>query len=178
MKRIIDMQKKFCRAREERGSALVEFAVTVPLLVFLLFAVLDGMFTMYAYHYTAYAAQQGARFAMVRGYTASENIATPCGTSAPPSFTMAYDCTALGSDIQNYVQSLGAINPSNLTINTSGAYVWPGKNPDGTTTGCTTQANSKGCLVRVTASYTFDFLPLVSVTAVTMHATSEKVILE
>ena len=179
MKRIIYMQKQFRWSREERGSALVEFAVTVPLLVFLLFAVLDGMFTMYAYHYTAYAAQQGARFAMVRGGTASENIPTYCGTSAPPNFTMAYDCTAFSSDIQNYVQSLGAINPSNLTINTSASYVWPGQTPDGATAPCSgPNSKNKGCLVRVTASYTFDFLPLVSVTAVTMHATSEKVILE
>jgi hypothetical protein len=88
---------------------------------------------------------------------------------------MAYDCTALSSDIQNYVQSLGAINPSNLTINTSNSYVWPGTNPDGTTTGCT-QTNSKGCLVRVTASYTFDVIPFLPFTALRMRATSEKVI--
>lgn len=179
MKRMIEMQKRFRLAREEGGSALVEFAVTVPLLVSLLFAVLDGMFAMYAYHYTAYAAQQGARFAMVRGHTASENITTHCGTSAPPNFTMAYDCEALSSDIQNYVQSLGAINSNNLTINTSNSYVWPGKTPDGTTTGCTQGVgNYKGCLVKVTASYTYDFLPFVSVSSVTMHATSEKVILQ
>jgi Flp pilus assembly protein TadG len=173
---MIDMQKRFRLAREERGSALVEFAVTVPLLVFLLFAVLDGMFTMYAYHYTAYAAQQGARFAMVRGATASENIPTPCGTSAPPNFTMKFDCTAQSSDIQNYVESLGAINPSNLTV----TYTPLGTTPDGVTIPCSglNSPYSKGCLLRVTASYTFDFLPLVSVTAVTMHATSEKVILE
>ena len=40
------MQKWFSLAREEHGSALVEFAVTVPLLIFLLFAVLQGMFAM------------------------------------------------------------------------------------------------------------------------------------
>jgi len=176
MKRKFDVQKWFCLACQERGSALVEFAVTVPLLIFLLFAVLQGMFAMYIYHYTAYAAQQGARFAMVRGYTASQNIGTPCGTSAPPNFTMVYDCTAVSGDIQNYVQSLGAINPSNLTINTSNSYVWPGKNPDGTTTGCTTQSNSKGCLVRVTANYTFDVIPFLPFTALRMSATSEKVI--
>jgi Flp pilus assembly protein TadG len=178
MKRKIDMLKRLRVAREERGSALVEFAVTVPLLIFLLFAVLEGMFAMYLYHYTAYAAQQGARFAMVRGYTASENIGTPCGTSAPPNFTMAYDCTATSSDIQNFVQSLGAINPSSLTINTSNSYVWPGKNPDGTTAGCTAQTNSKGCLVKVTASYTFNFVPYLPFTGMTMSATSEKVILQ
>ena len=101
------MRKRFRWLREERGSALVEFAMTAPLLIFLLFAVLQGMFAMYAYHFTAYAAQQGARFAMVRGDTGSENIPTRCGTSAPPNFTMVYDCEASTADIQNYVQGLG-----------------------------------------------------------------------
>src|ERR1700721_4697303 len=100
------MLKRLRWWREERGSALVEFAVTVPLLIFLLFAVLEGMFAMYLYHYTAYAAQQGARFAMVRGHTASGTIATPCGTSTPPNFTMASDCTATSNDIKNFVQPL------------------------------------------------------------------------
>jgi Flp pilus assembly protein TadG len=177
MKIKVDMQKSFRLAREERGSALVEFAVTVPLVFLLLFAVLQGIFAMYAYHYTAYAAQQGARFAMVRGYTWSANIRTYCGTSAPPNFTMAYDCEAQASDIQDYVQSLGAINPSNLTINTSSSYVWPGRNPDGTTTGCT-PTNSKGCLVKVTANYTFNFVPFLPFTGLTMSATSEKVVLQ
>jgi Flp pilus assembly protein TadG len=169
----------FCLASEERGSALVEFAVTVTLLIFLLFAVLQGTFAMYSYHYTAWAAQQGARFAMVRGYTwSSQGETVTCQTSAPPNFTMVYGCTAQSSDIQNYVQSLGAINSSKLTIIESNSYVWPGLTPDGTSTGCTTQANSKGCLVKVTASYTFNFIPFLPASALTMSGTSEKVILQ
>jgi Flp pilus assembly protein TadG len=175
MKRLMDMLKQFRLAREEHGSALVEFAVTVPLLIFLLFAVLQGMFAMYLYHYTAWAAQEGARFAMVRGATASENVTSYCGTSAPPNFTMAYDCEAQNNDIQNYVQSLGAINSSNLTINTSKTYIWPGTNPDGTTTGCA-PINSKGCMVRVTATYSFNVIPFLPFSALRMSATSEKVI--
>ncbi len=171
MKRKIDIQKRFRWLREERGSALVEFAMTAPLLIFLLFAVLQGMFAMYAYHFTAYAAQQGARFAVVRGYTWSASVTTSCSTS------VIYDCTARPIDIQNYVQGLGAINPSNLTINTSSSYIWPGLTPDGTTTGCA-QINSKGCLVKVTVNYTFNFVPFLPFTGLKMSATSEKVILQ
>lgn len=180
MKRKIDIQKWFRLTHQEGGSALVEFAVTVPLVVMLLFAVLQGMFAMYAYHYTAWAAQQGARFAMVRGYTWSQNTTTNCQTSAPPNFTMPYQCTALNSDIQNYVQSLGAMNPSSLTINTTNSYIWPGQTPDSATAPCTSPnpINSKGCLVRVTTNYTFNLLPLISGSALTMSATSEKVILQ
>ncbi len=174
-----DIQQRFHRAREDQGSAVVEFAVTVPLLTLLFFGVIQGMFAMYIYHYTAYAAQQGARFAVVRGGTWSQNTTqgTLCQTAAPPSFAMKYACTASTTDIQNYVQSLGAINPTKLTINTTGSYVWPGTTPDGTTTGCS-QTNSKGCLVRVTTRYTFNFVPFLSFTGLTMSATSEKAILQ
>jgi Flp pilus assembly protein TadG len=175
MKRTVDMQVRF--AREERGSTTVEFAVTAWLLILLLFGVIQWAFAMYAYEFTSYAAQQGARFAMVRGYTWSQNVTSNCSTSAPPNFTMAYDCTASSTDIQNYVQSLGAINPRNLTVKTSNSYVWPGTTPDGTSTGCT-QANTRGCLVKVTASYTFNFIPLLPMSAITMSATSEKVIVQ
>jgi Flp pilus assembly protein TadG len=174
------MNRKFrlLWTREDRGSALVEFAVTVPLLVFLLFAVLQGMFAMYAYHYTAWAAQQGARYAMVRGHTwSSLGVPSPCGASAPPNFTMKYDCEAAASDIQDYIQSLGAMNPTSLTMNQTTSYVWPSLTPDGSSAPCAPM-NSKGCLVRVTATYTFNLLPLVSGTALTMSATSEKVILQ
>lgn len=170
----LKIQKRFHLTREEEGSTLVEFAVTVPLLMLLFFGVIQGMFAMYVYHYTAWAAQQGARYAIVRGYTWSQNATTSCSTS------LVYNCTASPANIQTYVQSLGAINASRLTINTSNSYVWPGTNPDGTGTGCTgtSKANSKGCLVKVTAYYSFNFVPFVPLTGLTMGATSEKVILQ
>jgi Flp pilus assembly protein TadG len=167
------MHNWFRSMHEERGSALVEFAVTMPLLIFLLFAVLEGMFAIYAYHDMSYAAQQGARYAMVRGATASEYVSTPCSASR------AYDCTAASSDIQNYVQSLGGINSSNLTVTSN----WPQTTPDCSAAPCaacsgSNYKNSKSCLVQVTVSYTFNPLPLLPKSAMTMHATSEKVILQ
>jgi Flp pilus assembly protein TadG len=174
------MPKIIRLGREEHGSTLVEFAITGWLMLVLLFGVFEVLFAMYAYSFTTYAAQQGARFAMVRGETWSENVATSCGTSAPPSFTMKYNCTATASDIQNFVQSLstGGINPGGVTINETSSYVWPGTTPDNVTTGCTTYANSKGCMVKVTVSLTFKFIPFVTSTTLSMSATSEKVILQ
>jgi Flp pilus assembly protein TadG len=180
MKKAMDMQKLFRLARDERGSSLVEFAMTALLLIVLVSGVLQWMLAMYAYHFTSYAAQQGARFAAVRGYSWSKSKTTNCSTSAPPSFTMPYECTASATDIQNYVQNLatGGINASNVTINTTSSYVWPGETPDNTTTGCTTNANSQGCMVKVTVSYTFTFLPIIKSPSLTMTATSENVILQ
>jgi Flp pilus assembly protein TadG len=171
------MQKLFRLVREERGTELVEFAVTASLLIFLLLGVFQWMFGMYSYHFASYAAQEGTRFAMVRGHTWSENTTTNCSTSAPPNFTMQYSCTASSTDIQNYVQSLATagIKPSNVTINTTNSYVWPGKTPDGATCSIT---NSQGCLVKVTVSYTFNFLPFLPTPAFSMTATSETAILQ
>jgi len=182
MKKRTPMQKLLRLTREESGTELVEFALTSLMLIGLLFAVFNWMLGMYVYHSMTYAAQQATRFAMVRGYTWSKNTSVPCGTSAPPNFTVPYNCTATATDIQNFVQSLASpgIVPSGLTINTSNSYVWPGTTPDcssGCST-CTTSTKSPGCMVKVTVSYSFSFMPLMKLSALPMTATSEKVIEE
>lgn len=162
-------------AREEQGAELVEFAMTAWLLMLVVFGIFQCGFAMYAYHFMSYAAQQGSRFAMVRGYTWSQNISTTCATSAPPNFTMKYDCTASTTDIQNYVQSLATpgIITGGLTMNTTSSYVW-----SGTAAACTTNANSPGCPVTVTVNYTFHFLPFLPIASLPLSATSQKVILQ
>lgn len=176
----IDFGKLPRLAREESGSQLVEFSISALIFLTLLFGAFDWMFAMYAYHFTTYAAQQGTRYAMVRGYTWSKNTTTSCSTSAPPNFALSYNCTASATDIQNYVRSLASpgINSSNVTIDTTSSDVWPGKTPDGTTTGCTGNANSPGCLVKVTVSYSFTFLPFLKLSSLPISATSEKVIVQ
>jgi len=57
----IDMQTPFRLAHEEHGAELVEFALAASLLALVLFGVFQWMFAMYAYHFTNFAAQQGAR---------------------------------------------------------------------------------------------------------------------
>jgi Flp pilus assembly protein TadG len=180
MKKRTPMQKLLRLTREESGTELVEFALTSLMLIGLLFAVFNWMLGMYVYHFTTYAAQQATRFAIVRGNTWSKNTATNCSTSAPPNFTMPYNCTASSADIQNYVQSLASpgIVASGLTINETSSYVWPGKTPDNTTSPCSTHANSQGCLVKVTVNYNFAFMPIMKLSALPMAATSEKVIVE
>ncbi len=180
MKKRIDLQRLLRLAREEGGTELVEFSLAALFLIIIMFGIFDSMLEVYAIHFATYAAQQGTRFAMVRGHTWSKNTPTNCSTSQPPNFTMVYNCTASSTDIQNYVQSLATpgINASNVTINETSSYVWPGQTPDGTTTGCTTNANSPGCLVKVTVSYNFNFMPLLKLITFPISATSEKVILQ
>ena len=173
------IQKLFRLAREEGGAELVEFAISALVLIGLMVGMIGFAMAMYTYHFVSSAAQLGSRFAMVRGYTWSKDSTTDCSTSPPPHFTMVYDCTASSTDIQNYVQSLATagISASNVTINTTSSYIWPGKTPDGTTIPCS-PINSQGCLVKVTVSYTFNFFLLQHLSAWSISATSEGAILQ
>jgi Flp pilus assembly protein TadG len=172
----IAMRKLFRLLREESGVELVEFAMTAWILILLLLGVFGCAYAAYAYHFTTYAAEQGARFAMVRGETWSENISSTC-TTTYPGFTMPYSCTAQNSNILNYVQSLATpgINPSNISINSSN---WPGTTP--CTSDCSSCATPKnpGCNVVVTVTYNFYFVPYLKMSEITMNATAEKVILQ
>ena len=180
MKKRVAVRKLFRLASEDWGAELVEFAMSSLLLMTITVSVIGMSMAMYAYHFLSTAAQQGARFAEVHGYTWSEYTTTNCTTSAPPSFTMVYQCTAAAGDIQNYVKSLATagITPGNVTIDETTSDLWPGKNPDGTTTGCTTSAKSQGCFVKVKVLYTFHFIGFERLPPLAMSATAEGVILE
>lgn len=154
--------------QDDSGSELVEFAYAILILLALFFGIMDFSRAMYCYHYVSYAAQDGARYAIVRGADAGPTI---CSTSAP------YACEASNSDVQNYVKSqvLPLIDPNTMTVNTT----WPGTHP-GCTKGCAacSPANSQGCLVKVQVTYNFSFLfPLLPRTAgMIFTGTSQKVI--
>ena len=152
--------------QDDSGSELVEFAFAAMILLAIFFGIMDFSRAMYCYHYVSYAAQDGARYAMVRG---ADGGTSSC--SAAP-----YACMASAGDVQSYVQSQASplINTSSLTVSTT----WPGKTPD-CTTGCTvcSPQNSQGCLVQVQVAYNFSFmLPFLPKTGLTFTGTSEKVI--
>lgn len=186
MKKKAEMQMLFRLARQERGVALVEFAMTLWVLMLLVGGVIQCGLALYAYHFMTYAAEQGARYAEVRGSTWSENTPTYCGTSAPPSFTMMYSCTAAPGDIQNFVQSLAAggifgANGSAVTVDESGAHLWPGTTPCSLSSGCpacTSGSATPGCIVKVKVMYTFHLIPFLPVSGLTMSGTSQQVILQ
>jgi Flp pilus assembly protein TadG len=165
-------------AREEGGSQLAEFGVVVCLLFMLLIGIIDCSLAFYAHHFVSWAAEEGTRYAAVRG----ADWTSACSTSAPPGFTLSYDCSVSASDIQNYVQSLAppGIAAASITVKTTSSFVWPGTTPDcstGPCTLCSTNSNAQGCFVRVQVSYPFTFtLPLLPQDSMTLTATSEKVI--
>jgi Flp pilus assembly protein TadG len=154
-------------ARGERGDSLVEFGIAISVLLMVVFGVIDCSRALYSYHFVSSAAQQGARYAIVRG----GDWPSSCASAA------SYGCQASPANIKTYVQSLASmgITASNVAVTPT----WPQQTVNGTATGCNTSGtqNDQGCLVKVQVTYTFHFfLPYLPKSALPMTATSEQVI--
>ncbi len=142
--------------------------MSASLLLMVIFGVLDCARALYTYHFVAYAAQEGARYAIVRG---NDWGSTSCASATSNA------CVATGANIKSYVQGLApmGISSSSIVVTPS----WPQTTESGSSTGCnsTTLQNSEGCLVKVQVTYAFHFiLPFLPTPALNMAATSEQVI--
>ena len=69
------------RRHGERGQGLVEFAVVIPLFLLMVFSILDVGRIILASNAVAAAAREGARYAIVRGGSASNPC--PVGPAGP-----------------------------------------------------------------------------------------------
>jgi Flp pilus assembly protein TadG len=173
----------------QRGSTMVEFALTVSLLLLMLFGVVDFGRALYAYHFVDHAAKEAARYGAVHGYTC--NIDNSCSIANPDTGPADSNNTV----IQDFVTSIvppGIDTSSNgcggsacLTVSPS----WPVQgSPDQSPAVCNKAVddglggtgpheNFPGCTIQVQVQYQFKFLvPIVSKSAVTLTGTSEMVI--
>jgi Flp pilus assembly protein TadG len=157
--------------RQQHGTALVETAISTVAMLALLFGIIDFSRAMYTWAFVSWAAQSGSRYVIVRGNRWS---GTTCST------TTTQDCDATSANVQSYVQSLAlpGITGSSVSANTT----WLGTAPDSSTDGgtaCATTANSRGCFVKVSVSYTFNFItPFLPASGITFTGTSEQVMQE
>jgi len=154
--------------RDDRGSALVEYAIVLTVLLTLLFGIMDFSRFLYTYHFIAEVAREGSRYAVVRGSTF---IGTACAS------TSTFACDATGANIQTYVQSLAppGVTSSSVAVSTT----WPGTAPSGAAGTCSSANgnNGPGCLVQVAVSYPFKFIfPFLSKSTWTVSSTSVMVI--
>jgi Flp pilus assembly protein TadG len=154
-------------ASGERGDSLVELGIAMSLLMMLVFGVIDCSRALYTYHFVSCAAQQGARYAIVRG----EDWPLSCATAT------SYSCQASVANIKTYVQSLATpgITAANITVTPT----WPQQTVNGAATGCNSTATQakEGCLMKLQVSYTYHFfLPYLPTGGIPMTATSEQAI--
>ena len=156
---------KLCR-RGEKGSTLIEFALTIIFFLLMMFGVLDFSRALYAYHFVSSAARQATRWAAVNGETCTDD--SSCNGTSPMN-----DGVASQTDIQNYVTSITppGIDPAKVTTTPT----WTA--PMGSPTICTAKPKYPGCTVEVQVQYNFNFVaPIISTATITMSSTSEMVI--
>jgi Flp pilus assembly protein TadG len=63
-----------------RGATTVEFAVTAPIVLFLLLATIVGSMGVFRYHQVAALAREGSRWASVHGSQYEEHTGNPAAT--------------------------------------------------------------------------------------------------
>jgi len=129
----------------EEGGSLVEFALSVPVLLTFFFGLIQVCIATYTRGALSECAREGTRYAMVHGSTCE----TPSNAS----------CTLTASQMNTYVSSSTWPNVGGgaMTVNTT--Y------PDGN--------ENPGSRVQVTVAYAFPFrVPMIPASTLTMSSTS------
>jgi len=123
------------RREHERGQALVDFALAIPITLLAVLAVFDFGRALYTYDLVASAARIGSRYAIVHG--------SAC-TLAPPA------CPATSATIQAYILTkVSGVDPAQLSV----AASWK------TAPGCPGPPfQGPQCIVTVQVSYPYNFL--------------------
>jgi Flp pilus assembly protein TadG len=152
----------------EEGSVLLEFALSFSFWCLCAYGIIWGSLLLYADHYAALAAKEGARYAVVHG---SNQTGGSCSA-----YTSS-NCIASAAEIASYVQSTvpAALNANNLSINVT----WPGTTTGGVICDTNGGANSPNCAVNVQVTYLFGLpLPLVPQGGISLNSSSSMTILE
>lgn len=149
----------------EQGAVIMEFVLSVMLLLTLVFGVMEMAFVAYSFNLVSEAAREATRYAVVRG----NDWGASCSSYS------SSDCIASAANVTSYVENLGlpGINGNTLTnISTN----WT-KGPNESS--CTaTNCNGMGDQVTVTISYTFTpSIPFVLSKTVTMSSSSTMIVL-
>ena len=154
--------------RSERGSALLEYAFVLIIVLFFIFGIVDFGRALYAYHFVANAAREGTRYAIVRGSN---------WTAACPDGDQSGACQVSNENIQYYVQTLGTgigiSNPSLISATLTGQPPPNGlsncNNPD--------PPVNPGCIAQVQVTYPFKFIfPFLPTSIYTMTSRSQMVV--
>jgi Flp pilus assembly protein TadG len=143
--------RKRQRTGDEDGSALVEFAVTLPLLFTLLFCFMEMCLAFYTREMISEAAREGTRYAMLHGAS--------CPNSTSPT------CEATAAQVNAAVLGMGWPDVAGGTMTVATTY------PSGN--------EAVGSLVQVKITYVFAIkMAFVPTSSLTMTSTSLTPILQ
>jgi Flp pilus assembly protein TadG len=144
----LDMRRLKSLVCDEYATELVEFAIASSILFTLIFGIIEFCMAMYAGNFVAFAAQQGARYAMVLG----DSWTNPCVSAG------SYDCQLTVAPnnyggatgvVTNYILGLPHPGLNNLTASNITVALTT------TASGGACTVFTRGCRVKVTVSYTF-----------------------
>jgi Flp pilus assembly protein TadG len=145
--------------REEDGSSMVEFALTISIALTLVFVIMQLCLALYMYGMISETAREATRWAIVRGST----CVTGSGTS----------CTTTQTAIKAYAKGLGFPNVGGGTLQVQPSY--PDPDPVTKAPNC----NAPGCRVLVVVTYTVAVsLPLLPTNGIPLQTSSEMYILQ
>lgn len=136
----VRLRKKAGCARQG-GVTLVEQALILPVLLALMFGVIDMSRALYTYHYVSYIAREATRWASVR--SGALPGVTPVDQNAVDTFVKNVD--GMGLDKNQFTTDLRWISPPNLTPLCPGGLANSNTN------------RKPGCIVQVTVTYNFQF---------------------
>jgi Flp pilus assembly protein TadG len=137
--------------RADDGAALIEMAVTLPVLFTLMFCFMEMCLAFYTVDMISETAREGTRYAMYRGAS--------CPTSTNPT------CEASASQVNSYVSGIGWPNLAGGTITVTTTY------PNGN--------ENVGSTVQVKVSYTMPItMPFVPKSSQSFSSTSVMPILQ
>ena len=179
--RLKQMWKNGRGLQRDDGATMVEMAISLSVLIGVLFLIIQVCFVLYAYNAVSEAARDASRYAAVRGSNSCNILSSfPICNLGP---------TTPGNPLQTVVQGLGYPTSNGMTVtatwwaasvNSSGSTLW--------TTPCATlqdsnqnYCNQAGNQVNVVVSYSVS-LPIPFVTRgpalFNVHSTSQMEILE
>ena len=151
-KELVRRSSRFVRAlSREQGSAVIEMAITLPVLFTLFFCFMEICMAFYSRDMISESARQGTRYAMFHGAS--------CPSTSNPT------CEVTAAQVNTYVAGLGWPNFAGGTMTVATTY------PNGN--------EAVGSLVQVKITYVFAIkMPFVPTNALTMSSTSEAYILQ
>lgn len=136
---------------QEQGESLISFALTFPILIGVMFGLIQMCLAYYNYERISELAREGTRYAVFRGST--------CTLSTGSS------CTATAASIQNYVSGISLPAMGGASTSVVASF------PDGD--------EAVGHRVKVVVTCTYPYkIPFLATNGITMSSTSQMYILQ